>query len=182
MTTFTKCPTTGKIIAQMKSYADEGPNARRLYNQKNQRNLGVSEETRLNPIWRQLSRTLVGDLVVITKLGKSRVYGISRVLTDTRETRILAECITDPSIYASFSWRDYETIGIESFRLATAREIQAALPKVRTKRVAKRSAKPAAVAATAKVVAARRSSTKPAAARAATKRSGKSDASVPASV
>jgi hypothetical protein len=88
--------------------------------------------------------------VVIERLGKRRVYGVSAVLTGNKDTRIIAECITDPSLFASFSWRDHGMIGVTEFRPATETEIAAALPKPKAPR------KPRAVKATAKVVASKR--------------------------
>lgn len=151
MARFVNCPVTGKILDTMAKFAADSPRARKLYTPQRVREFrGISEETRMNPMWRQLSRTNVGDIVVIERLGKRRVYGVSAVLTGNKDTRIIAECISDPSLFASFSWRDHGMIGVTEFRPATEAEIAAALPKPKAPR------KPRTVKATAKVVASKR--------------------------
>lgn len=157
-------------------------NAARMYTESDNRNVGASDSTRRNPAWLVLRCAKVGDVLYIERkeipivgarsnnTGTRGFYKVANIVTEHRNTHVILQRIDDGTKVMNFSWRNLDSLRIETIRPASNAEVAAieaakapavaatpaveptSKPSPAEKKPARKSSKPRAKA-TAKVVA-----------------------------
>ncbi|HNC57675.1 MAG TPA: hypothetical protein PLP33_19735 [Leptospiraceae bacterium] len=151
-------------------------NTARMYTESNNRNVGASDSTRRNPAWLALRCAKVGDVLYIERreipivgaksnnTGTRGFYKVTNIVTEHRNTHVILQRIDDATKVMNFSWRNLDSLRIETIRPASNAEVAAieaakapaveptSKPSPAAKKPARKPSKPRAKA-TAKVVA-----------------------------